>query len=307
VFFLTVTALNFYYYPIYFEQDVLRNTFGYLSAADMLTVKANYFDQIYKPFFSYYFYALPLWCLVILPTFLIFLNGFGEDYRILKTSIDALSTERKVAFVEGARSDTEEMLALKEELSHLKRLSKTCIHNLRMLVQRYLPVLLVVLIGFGLGNLLLTGAIKAGTSVLAPIQTKEAISSFAWIIVIFVAICALLFIYLVRLFSEYRQALSLRVDRLLDEVTRRNLNHTFWDTINDDSKVWDTREIDILPFLLSTLINRGVIHLPILLFATMALFAFVVNGYLQAITPLSVQEFFQKYFVRPQPPSSGAP
>lgn len=193
------------------------------------------------------------------------------------------------------------MAELKSELSGLEKLSKQCVDSLRLLVQRYFPVLLVVLIGFGLGNLLLTGAIKVDGKMLVPIQTREAISSFAWIIIIFIVICSILFYYLIKAFDQYRSILTSRIDRLVDEAESRKLDHSFWDLISERSKSWDTREIDILPFLLSTFINRGVIHLPILLFLTLAIFTFILNGYLQVIVPLSIEEFLQKYFLRAQP------
>lgn len=100
IFFITVTWLNFYYYPIYFELEVLSNKFGYFTTSELSTIEANYFDQIYRPFFAYYFYALPLWCFIILPTFLIFLNGFSDDYRRLLAALEQLRTDKTNAFIE---------------------------------------------------------------------------------------------------------------------------------------------------------------------------------------------------------------
>lgn len=301
VFLLTVTWLNFYYYPIYFELEVLSNKFSYFTASELLDIEVNYFGQIYKPFFTYYFYALPLWCFIILPTFLIFLNGFIDDYKCLLAALEQLRADKRVAFIEKKRNRSKEMAELKSELSGLEKLSKQCVECLRMLVQRYFPVLLVVLLGFGLGNLLLTGAVTVGDKMLAPIQTREAISSFAWVIIIFIAIFSILFYYLIKSFDQYRSILASRIDRLLDEVESRKLDHGFWDLIQERSKSWDPREIDILRFLMSTFINRGVIHLPILIVVTLALFTIILNGYFQAIIPLSVEEFIQKYFLRDQP------
>lgn len=302
IFLGVVTLLNFYYYPIFFKTELLdNNKHNYLSQIDLQAIKADYFGQVYKPFFAYFFYSLPLWCFIIMPTFLIFLDGSITDYKNLCYIVDRIKSEKRMAFTDQNKSSDQEAEALEQELSDLREMNDDCILAFRTIVQRYFPAVLLVLIGFTLGNILLSDQLMIGDRVLVPAQTPEAQSSIAWVIIIFLIICSILIGILSYRFNQYRQSLAKRLDLLIFEVKKRKMHHQYRDAIKDDSEKWDLRKLPVLTFLFTTLVNTGTIYLPLLLSIWISILAFVYNDHYHTLIPISIKQFFFEYLTRPAP------
>lgn len=301
-FIVVVTLLNFYYYPIFFKTELLdNNKYNYLSQIDLQAIKDDNFGQVYKPFFAYYFYSLPLWCFIIMPTFLIFLDGSITDYQKLCHIVDRIKTDKRIAFTDQNKSLDKEAAALEQELSDLREMNDDCILAFRTIVQRYFPGVLLVLIGFTLGNLLLSDHLMVGGRVLVPAQTPEAQSSIAWVIILFLIICSILIGILSYRFNQYRQSLANRLDLLIFEVKKRKMHHQYRDAIKDDSEKWDLRKLPVLTFLFTTLVNTGTIYLPLLLSIWISLLAFVFNDHYDTLIPISMKQFFVEHLTRPIP------
>ena len=298
IFFTTALALNFYYYPIYFEKELLRTTDTYLSMADIELVKLDYYGQVYKPFFSYIFYALALWIGIILPTFLILLDGFKEDHRKAMISIRTLSDTDPGVHLEAKWNDEDSIHQFKQTVSDLGKRNQDCVQALRLIVQRYLPALLVVIIGYTIFNILLSDAAISPGKHLVKTQTAEAKSSFGWIIIIFLVICIIFIMMFARLFNSYRYSIEESIQSLKDFVSNKSLSYEYDEIVLAASEKWDIRLKNVALFIGQTLISSGSLSLPILITFAASVSWAGINGYADELIPITLRDIVTEKFIR---------
>ncbi len=299
VFFLTVLILNFYYYPIYFEIELLRTTDTYLSLSDIELVRSNYFEQVYKPFFVYFFYSFSLWVGIILPTFLILVDGFFEDYKKANESIIKLPEYLLPCLNDlEKRKDGNNLSSFKQVVSDLGKRNQDVILKLRFLVQRYLPALLVVIIGYVVFNILLSDTAVGTNKELVQAQTPEAKSTFGWVIIIYLFIFGVFITMFAKVFNSYRYEIEEQIYSLNKFVSNNSLNYEFDDIVRSVTEKWDIRYKNVAVFIMQTLISSGSLSLPILITFAATISWAGISGYADELIPISIQNLIDEYFTR---------
>lgn len=298
IFIATATILNFYWYPLHFEDELIGNKSGLLSSSDIDLVREQPFEQVYKPFISYYFYALGLWVGIILPTFLIFIGGFRSDYKLAKYYLKKLKTYKSKERFDQCFLNDSSVLSIQEVLSEMGDIKDSYETSLRNIAQRYLPVLMLVFIGYALGNVLLTDIEIRGDQTLVPTQTDEARSTFAWIFLVFLVICGVLVFYFSKLLSGYLESLEYKLKEIKDYVSADKYSFLLKEEVKKKEDIWTLKQKNLLSYVWETVFKSGSIYIPLL--ATIALLSwqFIIEGHWMELIPLELQRMIEEKFLR---------
>jgi len=299
IFVLTLVVLNFYYYPLYFELELLKTSGSSLSPADIALVKSDYFSQVYKPFFIYFFYAFALWIGIILPSFLVLLDGFFDDIKRTKDAIDRLASSEICCRFKQNWREQDSLDQLKQALWEMQVLSDECVTRLRCVVQRYLPALLVVVTGYVMFNILLSDAAIGPDRQFARSQTDIARSSFAWIVIIYLVIFTLFIHTFYRAFSAYRYAVTESIDCIKAFTLTKSDSYLYGELIECRTEKWDISNKNNSAFIFVALIAPGSLSLPALLLFVGTFFWGALQ-YGEQLAPILILEFIENTFTVPK-------
>lgn len=286
VFIVTVCYLNFYYYPSYFEQALLNNKFGFLEEGDIKRIKENYFTEVYKPYFVYFFYSAGLWFGIILPTFLMFINEFRADLISTKLKIKLVEDYDLITeFVKLYRSNNSPT-SIKESLKKLQGLLYAAETSLKNLSQQYFPTIMVVFLGFAIFNILLSSIGLDGNKVLVESQTVEVKSTFGWIIIIFIVIFLIFMSLFTTALGRYRDIVDSNFDALYSYLIQSDYSHEFTDVVIEKREKLRLSNKNIITYIINTILKNGSIHIPLLAILTTLLFGLVVKDNFEELLPL---------------------
>lgn len=299
VFLAVVSSLNFYYYPPHFEAELLKNRYGYLSSGTIKLIQIDYFGQVYKPYFAYFFYSFGLWCGIIMPTFSIFIKGFITDSRKVKRFQDRIESYPAIEQFLEKHAEDAKLDSLNAVLSDLGDLRDGCQHSLRNLSQRYLPAIFLVFISHVLGSIVLAqGGEFAGAQDYVSTMTVEARSSNSWVILIYIVICIGLVSYFSYLLSNYLSVLEKKLGELRLHVSSTGYSYEYKEAVKAREVDWTLKEKNIISYVYETIFKSGSIYIPLLASLALLCWQYVVIDHMDVLLPKTISDWIKETFLR---------
>lgn len=235
---------------------------------------------------------------IILPTFLIFVNGFISDYSSTKKTVDKLIEYDEVARFSDLHGKNKEISSLEEVLSELDGYVDSIQFQLSGLAQRYFPTIMVVWVGFGVFNILLSSRGIGENIELISSQTDEARSTFGWIIIIFFVICVAFIGSFAGIIQRYRKKLLAKLWNIDDFLESEKFDYQFKDLARKKRKSIPVINGDILVFSTQILLKSGSFHIPLLAALTSFIFYMALGNNFEDLLPIEINNLIKKYFTR---------
>ncbi len=306
VFLVAVCWLNFVYYPENFYKELLLNKYGYLSPDTLNNIKQDFFNEVYLPYFAYFFYSYGLWCGVILPAFIIFIRGFIYDYAKAKSALEEIQNYAAIRIFEEEFSQSKSPLAMDFVLTKLDDIKDHSQYALRNLSQRYLPAIFLVFIAYTLGSIMFSqGTGFDETFDYVSTMTTEARSSNSWVILIFVIICAVLVVYFSVLLSNFLDVLEYKLDDLSNHIDRgqesigKELYVKYKKDIKDAQKNWTLKERNLIIYVYETIFKSGSIYIPLLASIVLLIWRqYLVSENVDVLLPTTIIEWIEENYLR---------
>ncbi len=294
---LIVTYLNFIYYPPNFCKEILQSVF--VSEETKLLVKQNYFDQIYKPYFFYFFYTICLWMGIIAPTFSIFVKGFIIDYKKTRKifhEIKRFDVSKEFKKIHKKKPD---LKSIKRLLSIVEDYRVRYEESLRDLVQRYAPMILLVFIGHSTNVIYTSSGLDLGNNrELANTMTEEARSSYNWIVTFYLIVCLIFAYYFAKVLSNFFNVIEKKLNDLRNYVERNKYSFEYKNEIRVREKQWTLKEINIFIYLWNKVFKTRSIYLPFLIFVSIIVWQSIIKGNIEWLLPKEIIDFIQDIFIR---------